>query len=378
MFFFLNADLETAFTPFTTAHMMCCSILSGGAEEGGRGDPRFGLCLFNMFLFHLKQVGVYYEHGYTRSLARFAANLGPVAWKIASKMIEKCLPAGVNFGPGWVGENDIPAPRPLQLPSLSLPPDQKTFGQNSYSATEPYAPETQEDKQSDKPEADNLSEKHVPSIQSVSRGHSSKPIPASATTTSSLLAAKRSLESWNQKTEASEGFSNTDFNMTNSSAGAVQPRPPFPIHPGMNGYNNGAYGFNLPAHMAKLIGTARPPGFSFQSSQTHPATANLKPNDPKLSENSCTKNPSSPSQNSRRETVATPRSRIHPPTSWEELSPHQKLESMLSPRQKPDSSLSPKQKPDSVPPDLNIIFQSPGSPSSSRADTVHPDLALQL
>ncbi|TYJ03228.1 hypothetical protein E1A91_A12G014200v1 [Gossypium mustelinum] len=345
---------------------------------------------FNGERKQLLTVGVYYEHGYTRSLARFAANLGPVAWKIASKRIEKCLPAGVNFGPGWVGENDIPVPRPLQLPSLSLPPGQKTFGQNSYSSTETYAPETREDKQSDKPEADNLSEKHVPSVQSVSGGHSSKPIPASATTTSSLLAAKRSQESWNQKTEASEGFSNTGFNMKNSSAGAGQPRPPFPIHPGMNGYNNGAYGFNLPAHMAKLIGTARPPGFSFQSSQrldtvsrnatnfAHPANANSNPNNPKLSENSCTMNPSSPSPNSRGEMVATPRSRIHPPPSWEELSPHQKLESMLSPQQKPDSSLSPKQKPDSVPPDLNIRFQSPGSPSSSRADTAHPDLALQL
>ncbi|KAL6176184.1 hypothetical protein ACLB2K_052819 [Fragaria x ananassa] len=46
------------------------------------------------------------EHGYARSLARFAANLGPVAWKIASKRIGSVLPLGVEFGPGWVGEND--------------------------------------------------------------------------------------------------------------------------------------------------------------------------------------------------------------------------------------------------------------------------------
>ncbi|XWS68347.1 hypothetical protein CRYUN_Cryun04dG0082300 [Craigia yunnanensis] len=339
----------------------------------------------------LLAVGVYLEHGYTRSLARFAANLGPVAWKIASKKIERCLPGGVNFGPGWVGENDVPAQRPLLLPSLSLPPGQQTSSQpcfvhqNSCSASASYALGTREDKQSDKPEADNLFEKNVPSVHSISGGHLSKPIPASVTTSSSLLATKRSPESRNEKTEASEGSSATGFNMTNSSAGAVRPRPPFQIHqgplihPGMNGYN-GAYGFNLPAEMAKLIGAARPSGFSFQSSHmldtvsrtatsfVHPATANSSSDDPKFSENSCTKNPSFPLPNSGCETVAAPRSRLHRQPTWQGLSPHQK----------PDTRLSPQQKTDSVPPDLNIRFHSPGSPSSSRVDSAQPDLALQL
>ncbi|XP_038991235.1 uncharacterized protein LOC120114368 isoform X1 [Hibiscus syriacus] len=343
--------------------------------------------VLNTFAGERKQlltVGVYLEHGYTRSLARFAANLGSVAWKIASKRIEKCLPDGVNFGPGWVVENDIPAQRPLQLPSFSLPPGQQTSSllcsvdQNSCSLTESYAPETREDKQPAKPKADNLSEKHVPSVQSVSGGNLSKPIAASGTTSATFSTAKRSPESWNPKTEASDGSPNNGFNMTNSSAGVVQPRPPFPVHPGMNEYNNGAYGYNLPAHMVKHIGTAKPPGFSFQTSQTvsrtatnfaHPATANSNSNsnDPKLTENSCTNNLSCP-PNSGRETEATPRSMIHRQPLWEESSPHQK----------PVSRLSPKQRPDSVPPDLNIRFQSPGSPSSTRADSAHPDLALQL
>ncbi|GMI78747.1 hypothetical protein HRI_001544000 [Hibiscus trionum] len=344
----------------------------------------------------LVTVGVYFEHGYTRSLARFAANIGSVAWKIAAKKIQNCLPAEVNFGPGWVVENDIPAQRPLQLPSLSLRPGHQTSSQlcsvhqSSCSATESYAPETQEDKRSAKPKVDNLSEKHVPSVQSISGGHLSKPIPASGTT-ASLSAAIRSPESWNPKIKASDGFSNTGFNMTNSSAGAVQrPRPPFPIHPGMNGYNNGAFGYNVPAHMEKLIGTARPPGFSFQSSQrldavsrtannfAHIATTNSSLNDPESTENSGTKNPSCPSPNSGHEAVATPTSRIHWQPWWEELSPHQKPDSRLSPLQRPDSRLSPLQRPDSVPPDLNIGFQSTRSPNSSRADSTHPDLALQL
>ncbi|XP_038995977.1 uncharacterized protein LOC120120383 [Hibiscus syriacus] len=131
--------------------------------------------------------------------------------------------------------------------------------------------------------------------------------------------------------------------------------------------------------MVKLIGTSRPPGFSFQSSQRPdtvsrtatnfalPATTNSNSNDPKFTKNSGTNNLSCP-PNPGRETTTTPRSMIHQQPSWEDSSPHQK----------PDSRLSPQQRPDSVPPDLNIRFQSPGSPSSSRADSAHPDLALQL
>ncbi|XP_039049135.1 uncharacterized protein LOC120190077 isoform X2 [Hibiscus syriacus] len=53
----------------------------------------------------LVPVGLRAENGYATSLARFAANLGPVVWKIASRKIESVLPTGIKFGPGWVGEN---------------------------------------------------------------------------------------------------------------------------------------------------------------------------------------------------------------------------------------------------------------------------------
>ncbi|XP_047329765.1 bromodomain-containing protein DDB_G0270170-like [Impatiens glandulifera] len=52
-------------------------------------------------------MGLNVEHGYSRSLARFASDLGPVGWKIASKKIERALPPGVKFGRGWVGENEV-------------------------------------------------------------------------------------------------------------------------------------------------------------------------------------------------------------------------------------------------------------------------------
>ncbi|KAM0037487.1 putative chromatin remodeler Bromodomain family [Helianthus debilis subsp. tardiflorus] len=57
-----------------------------------------------------RQVGVHAEHGYLRSLAQFAANMGPIVWEIASKKIRKALPPGVTFNPGVVGEPEPPAP----------------------------------------------------------------------------------------------------------------------------------------------------------------------------------------------------------------------------------------------------------------------------
>ncbi|KAK6939210.1 Bromodomain [Dillenia turbinata] len=67
-------------------------------------------------LKHLIPVGLNAEYGYARSLARFAANLGPAVWEIASRKIESALPRGVVFGPGWVGEKEA---QPNQLSPLS-------------------------------------------------------------------------------------------------------------------------------------------------------------------------------------------------------------------------------------------------------------------
>ncbi|KAJ6827611.1 uncharacterized protein M6B38_366915 [Iris pallida] len=52
------------------------------------------------------------NYSYARSLSRFAASLGPIAWAIVSKKIEQALPPEVNFGPGWVGEYE-PLPTPV-------------------------------------------------------------------------------------------------------------------------------------------------------------------------------------------------------------------------------------------------------------------------
>ncbi|XP_074320250.1 uncharacterized protein LOC141657037 [Silene latifolia] len=49
-------------------------------------------------------VGLSGEYAYARSLARFAGNLGPIAWRIASKRIEQLLPPDFKYGRGWIGE----------------------------------------------------------------------------------------------------------------------------------------------------------------------------------------------------------------------------------------------------------------------------------
>nr|KYP47790.1 Bromodomain and PHD finger-containing protein 3 [Cajanus cajan] len=55
----------------------------------------------------LLAVGVHMKHSYARSLANFAADLGPVVWKIAASKISSVLPTGHEFGPGWVSEDDV-------------------------------------------------------------------------------------------------------------------------------------------------------------------------------------------------------------------------------------------------------------------------------
>lgn len=47
-------------------------------------------------------------------MARFAATLGPTAWRVASQRIQQALPSGCKFGRGWVGEYE-PLPTPVLM-----------------------------------------------------------------------------------------------------------------------------------------------------------------------------------------------------------------------------------------------------------------------
>ncbi|KAF4363896.1 hypothetical protein G4B88_004196 [Cannabis sativa] len=352
-------------------------------SAGGR-EPSV-LTTFDGEKKQLMPVGLLVEHGYARSLARFAANLGPVAWKIASKKIEMTLPAGAKFGPGWVVEDDILPQRSLLLPGQPSVSQPSIVVANSSSAATSCTLDSNVNRLSEKPEGDNLSERQMPSTTtSTSDSHPSKSLPVSAATSSASIFA-RSHEPVTAKAETAEGLKpNVGFNTQNNSIGGIRPRPPFPIHqgptihPGMNGYN----GFNLAAQMGKLMGPhSGPPGFNIQSSQmidtssrntnkANPATGSSLTTEEtnKLSENRTTINSSNPLPNPGSEATTPSMSGFHPRPSWQGFSP----------QLRPDSGLSTQQKSDSVPPDLNVRFQSPGSPSSSRVDSTQPDLALQL
>lgn len=97
------------------------------------------MLIFLVYLFFpccLNQVGVQQQQAYARSLARFAAKFGPVGWDIAANRIQRVLPAGTNFGPGWVVDGE--PPQNTQCPTVvtSTIPSESTAPLNVPSKTE--------------------------------------------------------------------------------------------------------------------------------------------------------------------------------------------------------------------------------------------------
>ncbi|XP_058098555.1 uncharacterized protein LOC131243319 [Magnolia sinica] len=305
----------------------------------------------------LMAVGVHMEHAYARSLARFAANLGPVAWKVASRKIEKVLPAGVKFGPGWVGENDVPQPReplisacPPRLPPPPPPPPLPAFQPPSQSRTTTgnVLPRKLESR------GDKSSEKQEPLNNSALEGHSNRTIPPSTAATPAL--PNRSSGPMDNS-QAIRGMNYEGGFGLLSNSGMIRPNPPFQIHQNpaiqstVNGLNSG-FGFNLQTQVGKMVRPARPAGNSGNHQMPMMPPNRSEVENLKVSGSSTSINSRAPLPNSCHEVQTGVGSR---------------------------RGLSLKTKPDSVPPDLNVRFQSPGSPASSvLVDSQQPDLALQL
>ncbi|KAF8013220.1 hypothetical protein BT93_I1174 [Corymbia citriodora subsp. variegata] len=273
----------------------------------------------------LMAVGLHPDHSYARSLARFAANLGPVAWKVASKKIERSVPAGVKFGPGWVGENDI---LPLRRVLGPFPAPASLSPKAVQCSTELK---------------DNLLEKQQ---------RSSLPETAAP----SLPNSEESAEVQLDKVENTEGLNAASEPIALKSGSSLNVlRPSFQIPQsstglGINGIN-GVSKINLAAHMGKLIGVARADGFNFRSPRLLDPSSRTGTNSvaPGSAQNLNVEDPRNPGQ-----TVGLHRN----PTSNE------------SSQQKPDSELSQQQRPGSLPPDLNFGFQSPSSPASGQRATI--------
>ncbi|KAJ4827494.1 hypothetical protein Tsubulata_027972 [Turnera subulata] len=298
------------------------------------------LTTFEGELKQLMVVGLNAEHGYARSLARFAADLGPVAWKIASKKIENVLPVGVEFGPGWVGEN------------------KEVEGQLNLFSDQP------------KVSCNAASNSHINGLQPMNTGARNAPVSSrdSAWSREDLVHTASS--------------SKTELSAMSTSAGGSRPMSSYPdqqksvVHSNVNGLTGG-FGYNCSPQMgAVMLGPpawqsglehAEMPSQMFGMAPTSnssfcslPGNGFASKQGLRSSELVHSGNSSTPS--STPDLHALPNGVVSGKSSW--------------------SGLSQYHQPDFVtfPPDLNVGFLAPSSPSSGVpiGSPQQPDLALQL
>ncbi|KAF9601942.1 hypothetical protein IFM89_024276 [Coptis chinensis] len=189
----------------------------------GRSFPSV-LATFRGEKKQLMAVGLHMEHGFARSLARFAASLGPVAWKIASKKIERALPTGVKFGPGWVGENESPLSESLltiHTPAHLFSEQPFSVSKISSSATVRSIPDVKVDK---------VSERQVPSNNSASDVYLNR--ISSPSTAASSLVGNLSSELTTESVEATRPKLESRDCLLSSNADGIMLNPPFQIHQG--------------------------------------------------------------------------------------------------------------------------------------------------
>ncbi|XP_059278815.1 uncharacterized protein LOC132032999 [Lycium ferocissimum] len=259
----------------------------------------------------LMAVGVHAEqHAYARSLARFAANLGPVVWKVASKKLENILPAGVKFGPGWVGEGGG-----------------GPIGPSACSA-----------------------EIHKSLDSSSTNPHSSRPVTPTPPGLNSTVMCKPAAEIF----EAVKRL-NSHNELTRQGSGDAAPQKSF-LQP-RNGFN-GMFGYeSSPQAELSRFSTSKGQSGQQEASRVNPSFHPAVLNDVASAEN-----------NKLLQSLATLYSGNSLPQG---KNPDFCTEQNVSVQQRSRMS---------VPPDLNVRVQPPGSPSASLqiGSSQQPDLALQL
>ena len=302
-------------------------------------------------------------------MARFAANLGPVGWAIASKKIERVLPPGTKFGPGWIGESEAPRSQQPQPPLLSTSTPHASLSDSNIS-TCPTVP--QDDELSQKVESSSsdlgaegghLRRTHPP----ISRFSAS--VASSRSETADVCAGAGPHRDLNH-----EGGSN--LLIGGAGANGIQSKAPFQHHPNLglqptaNGYT--AFGFNVPSQVAKMVRPARPSvQFCSDAQMTHSRALDMVSKSSIGSNNGfCQQPPMYHLDVERAKLVSN--SVVNSSHSLPVLAHNQNPEGAWR-------NLLQPMKQETVPPDLNVRFQSPGSPASgAMVDTQQPDLALQL
>jgi hypothetical protein len=296
----------------------------------------------NFFLCKcITQVGLHLEHGYARSLTRFAAGLGPVVWKIASQKIERVLPIGLKFGPGWIGENEAS----MQQQSLFT-----------------------EEKSSDGT---------IPGNNDTSK------VVHHRTSSLNTVVANGFLMQDQEDFRSTEVDSQCELTSLNSSFGGIKPVPPFRVQQkpiissDINGLNDGfGSDFSSQIRMVRLASLTGMSGSddTLVRSQMHGINSSGKNSIYQMAQNDIESNEARFSEIARTDSgnplglgsglESHGTSEVVPggKASWERLSMYHKHDSF------------------SFPPDLNVRFQQTGSPSSSVqiGSPQQPDLALQL
>ncbi|XP_042414150.1 uncharacterized protein LOC122002863 isoform X1 [Zingiber officinale] len=268
-------------------------------------------------------VGLYTEHAYARSLTRFAAKLGPIAWEIAAKRIERVLPPGTKFGRGWVGEKDAPQ---QSHPLLSRSPNSSQ--PENLPTTSASASEHASDDAAVEVNASSTS-------PAASLSHPSRSIDSAEATTKHQASSLKPHGIW-QKTGNQL-----------PQVGAMQP---------LNGFSR-PMGFNHPSQAGNVIKVSASPGsFHSQAMLTHPCAS---------SDMLSRTNTQADTTNSVTGPTTSPISGIHLPEGPHDSQGTRRVASMT--------------KSVSFSPDLNLGFQSPGSPVSGvRLESKNPNLALGL
>lgn len=273
-------------------------------------------------------------------MARFAADLGPVVWKIACKKIESVLPIGVKFSPGWVGEN-----KATEQQQYSYPEKQKSS--NNY----------------------------------VSGDHSSRLMSAPTSGSNSILGHRYSWPSGEDMETIKEVNSRSDSILQNSTLGGIRRVPGSQIqsspiiHSNINGFSGiGGFGFNYVPHVG-TVGLAKAPG---NSRSNNSAFGTVPYNHLAVS--------SMPASvyDSNTLKLADCSSRLHSENSSVLVSGTESLAAvdpgLLGDASWQGMSTLHKQEFHTFAPDLNVRFLAPGSPISNLqiGSPKQPDLALQL
>lgn len=280
-------------------------------------------------------------------MARFAADLGPVVWKIASKKIESVLPIGVKFSPGWLGEN-------------------KANEQQQYSYTE----------------------KQKSSNNFVSGDHSSRLMSPATSGSNSIAGNRYSLQSGEDMESIKEVDSQSDPNLLNDTIlGGIRSAPPLQIQSrnvirsDMNGFSGsgGGFRFNYPTHIG-TVGHGGVPGKSWSDNGTAPSQMfGMVPNHHHATMCSM---PATTDYESNAGKLVDCSSRLHTENSSAVLGSGSRAHTATDPGLMGDSSWPGLHKQEFHPfaPDLNVRFLAPGSPISNLqiGSPQQPDLALQL